>query len=190
MKFLIFFLCSLSFLYTQQKFIDLSKPKEIVEKEFLLGCKRSGNNWTIAILQILIGKPVRTVKNPEFENYGGFNRLGLDLDQTKSILYRTHNIYPELRQIDQSKNKLIFIIRNYKECLVRGFKYTAKELYSVVLGDKAGFKHYIENLQFYENWKDETKFIIFYEDLIFKPQETIKKLLAFLNRRARAVSLL
>lgn len=184
MKYFISLIFFAGTLFSEQKLIDLSKPDEIIGHEFLVGCARSGNNWLITILQILLKKPCRRPGMPSLcaKNDLGLNRLGLNLDYCKPILYRTHHFSPVFKKIDQSKNKLIFIIRNYKECLVRHHRYTAQELYDVVLNDTHGFKDYINNLQSYDDWKDEnTKLLIHYEDLISNPREVIEELLAFLG---------
>lgn len=92
-----------------------------------------------------------------------------------------------LRLIDKSCNKLILILRNYKECLVSQNKYSARGFVFDVIKSvneeyQDSFKSYITNLQYFENWENEsTKLLIYYEDFVQYPEETISKIIEFFD---------
>lgn len=156
---------------------DFSHPESIENLEILLTKERSGTNWTIAILQILTRKPVALFD----ESKNVTNRLKLELDNTKSPLYRTHDVLPGMRKIDPSKNKLLMTLRNYKECVFRKNK-NPMQFYNDVISERGSFKHYIDNLRFFDSWSnEETKHLIYYEDLITEPRENITHLLNFFD---------
>lgn len=167
---------------TAEPTLDTSQPDLIEDCDFFITYPRSGRNWTVAILQIVLNKPVKGCKHPEMREGLGKNRLKLELDEGQKPLYCSHFPYGFLKEIDPKKNKLLTIIRNPKECLVRHKRYNAKRLYHSVLTDSGGFKHYIENLALFDQWDcDETKLLVYYEDLITKPKEVIYKVLTFLG---------
>lgn len=178
------FLFSLN-LTSSQPLIDISKPEKIEGAEFLLTYPRSGTNWVMTLLQILIKKPVRNANNPTKSTGLVLNRLNLPIDENKSILYRTHRVTTYLRKINPTKNKLLLVLRNYKECIVRQEKCTPESFFSIIIENKNPLIHYLDNLIFFDQWKDKnTKLLIYYEDLIHKPYETIEKLLVFFEERS------
>ena len=122
------------------------------EIQVLLTFPRSGTNLTLGVLQLLTHKPVESY-NPGFE----VNRLNLDLDQSKVPLWRAHS-YSHIKHLDPNSNKLLMILRNYKECIVTHEKkmgkegFAAQELRSSVLKNSGGFRGYIDNLRFFDQW--------------------------------------
>lgn len=159
-----------------------NQSSQAESKEILLAYQRSGTNLTIGILQILARKPVNTF-NPLDE----VNRLKLDLDHTKPPLWRTHTLEP-LGNIDPYQSKLLILLRNYKECIVRNQKQELKQnidpihLRDIIVNGENDFLNYINNLNYFDKWENEqTKLIIYYEDLIKHPEVEIPKLLAFFN---------
>ena len=164
--------------------MTISHPRNITNAEFLVGYPRSGNNWTIALLQLLIGKEVRDANDPHKtrKDYV-LNRLDLPLDESKPILYRAHDWPRALRKIDTKNNKLIVVIRNFKECLVRHNQYSPKQLLKATVGDGGEFKRYEKILKLFERWDENNRFMIFYEDLILYPKKTVACLLDFLDEK-------
>jgi len=163
--------------------LDWSKAEKMEEKEFFLSYPGSGTNWTLSLLQILAKKPVGNGCDSSYVQKYVTNRLNLPLDYSKTTLYRTHFVHDSLRRINPSKNKLLLIVRNYKECHSRALKFHKKNnSASNVYTQIAFLDEYLDPLNFYENWKDsKTKLLIYYEDLITKPRQTIEKLLTFFD---------
>lgn len=153
--------------------------KNIHGADFIVSCERSGTHWTIAILQILLKKPVRPIKNPNISTGKRVNLLNFVLDENEPILYRSHYIESGFSKIDQSSNRLLLIVRNYKELIAR--ECSGKKITKRLKGKK--IKQYMKNLSFYDLWKDDdTKLLIYYEDLISDPKNTIEKLLMFYDK--------
>jgi Sulfotransferase domain len=179
----ILFFCAFSSLNAITEPMDHSRPNSIENAEIFLGYPRSGNNWTMAILQITTQRRILPIHSYDIKFSHVLYSLNFKTNPNKPILYRTHGVHPIMRQINHSKNKLLFILRNYKECIVRECGYDDKELKNSVLTNTGGFQMYINDLIFFDrDWKDSsTKMMIYYEDLISKPRETIEKLLTFFN---------
>jgi len=176
----------LSLLFTtalfSHNFIDWQHPDKIENAEFLVAYPRSGTNWTCALLQILCRKPIKNCNDPLDEKSAVTNRLDLELDYSQPILYRAHDANDKIHTINHSKNKLIVLVRNFKECIVRERKCTEHEFYEIVGKKGPDFQLYLKNITLYHSWKDpKTKLLIYYEDLIFKPRQTIEKLVNFLE---------
>ncbi len=66
---------------------------------------------------------------------------------------------------------LILLLRNYKEEIGKHSKGNFTNF----------FDSYFENLQVYDNWNPEKRYLVLYEDIITKPVETFKKLLDFIG---------
>jgi len=158
--------------------------KSDLKGELFITYPKSGTTLLQALIQLLTNKqilsidPKNVIKNP--------NRLKLSLDSDKPHLYHSHSLVKELKEINQSDNKLLMIIRNYKECIVSYQKFSPLEFLNSVIKHKSlddqGFCQYIENLQFFDIWKDEdSKLLIYYEDFITNPEKTIKQVAEFYN---------
>jgi len=167
----------------ESPYLNWNELEKIENAEFLVTYPKSGTNWTVCILQILAGRQIQWATASSIEdNLLIHNRLRVPLNLTKPPIYRDHCPSVDYYNIDQSKNKLVVLLRNYKECIVRNLYITEKELVKEITSDQKHFSLYISNLNLYHNWKDEnTKLLIYYEDLIQKPRQTIEKLLAFLE---------
>lgn len=174
-------------MFCNMQLIDINDPEEIQNTEFLITFPKSGTNLTITSLQLFTKKPVRRPEQPMRDDLLGLNRLHLDLDPSKKILYRRHVIDPYFYKIDPTKNKLLMVLRNYKECINSLQHYSPEEFLEAILNEKsikkkATFSHYINNLSFFENWSDDsTKLLIYYEDFILDPKTTIIQLLDFFD---------
>ncbi len=86
-------------------------------------------------------------------------------------IYKSHdgNVYFKLGEdipFDAQHTKIIMTVRNYKECIVRHETHEQWE---------TSLDHYMSLIQIYEN-NNRTKHIIFYEDLMIRPAQTIQNL--------------
>lgn len=174
------------FLFLLYTLFTFFSPAEITNSTFFLGYPRSGNNWTMAILQILTHRPIKDIQFQKRKVYSQvLSPLDLPIDSSRPMLYRTHKVLPLLENADPSKNQLLFILRNFKECIVRECGYDPVQLENSILTESGGFKQYIDDLIFFDSgWKNETtKHLIYYEELISEPRQTIEKLLAFFDEK-------
>lgn len=175
---------SLIFYFTSSftKQLDIHSPEEIINSEFLLTFPISGTNLTIGSIQAITRKPVLLIKKQWRVSHPGVNRLELDLNFDKLVLYRTHIGGGFFDKINQDKNKLLVVLRNYKECIPRACQYSEAEFKHAVLSEEGGFCHYIRNLRCFDRWKNpDTKLLIYYEDLILDLRGNVEKILQFLG---------
>jgi len=146
-----------------------------MNKVLLLSFPRSANTWIRYCLehitktqtcdcQDLPGTPNRIV-NPFNAN------LNYKL---KPYIYKEH-FAVNCDRFDEQNDKLILILRNYKECLIR--HYGVPRLLKNLDHD---LKQYTDNILFFDKWKGE-KIIIYYEDIINNFEHIIKKIAMFLN---------
>lgn len=147
--------------------------------EFLISYPRSGTNLLTGYIQNLTGKPISVAAGTISEL--AMNRLAVPINASKKPLYRAHHAH-EIQGWNKNGNKLICIIRNYKECITREHqrKSISKLLDKIERGDPTA-EHYIDNLRVFDAWDKDNRLLIYYEDLISKPDEEIKKVLTFLR---------
>jgi len=135
----------------------------MIDKTLLLSFPRSGRNWCLYSINYLSGldnpKDEQTLKNI------------VDFDHIASHI----NLY----------NQNIFLIRNYKECLLRHYGYDiVKNISNFFKLDipNSGIKPsaFINNIKSFEKFNGK-KLLIYYENLIKYPKETINKIYNFLQ---------
>jgi hypothetical protein len=170
----LFLIGALSFFSLREEFIP--------EKgDLLLTYPRSGTNWTIGVLQAFSKRPVRFIHKPQLKQHLGLNRLAVPIDESLPILYRTHSVTNAVKKLNQSQFRLLFTLRNYKECLVKEGQFTEKQFLEAVRLRDPLVEMYFENLRFFDQgWKNpETKHLIVYEEVISNPERVILDLLTF-----------
>lgn len=147
------------------------------EKTFLLSFPRSGNTWTRYCVEYLTKRPTgespyltpENIKNEHINGpLGNFFPLGTNL--SKPPLIKCHN----LGTFISKDYKLVTLVRNYKECLLRHSLYNLTDAKSYIRG-------YFSVLETYDNWPEDKKHLIYYEDLILSPKKILSKLLEFLE---------
>lgn len=156
-------------------------------KTFLLSYPRSGSTWMRYCLEYLTGRP--TIYRPflAYENNSplGWN-AGFEIDWAKPPIEKMHNKREmKKQQYDSENDLLILIIRNPKEALSRQEK---QQLTFALLSKNAGTRSqqyapdtYFINIGIYDSWKPENRLLIYYEDLLVKPAQTLTKALLFLH---------
>ena len=148
---------------------------------FLLSYPRSGSNWLRYCLEFLTKKPTvgpENHTNPLNQPFGSRLELGVNLDQNY-LLYRDHNLINTTLKV---RNKpMIFLIRNYKECVLRGFCISKNLNTSEALRfAKEMLVVFERNLRTFNDWS-ENKIVVYYEDLIINPEDTLKGILSFVG---------
>lgn len=151
--------------------------------DLLLTFPRSGTNWTIGVLQTLTKRPVRFLHKPTLKEHLGVNRLGFETDESLPVIYRTHTLYKGIKELDQSQFRLLFTLRNYKECIVKEGKYDAEEFLEAFRSNNDLVEQYFDNLRFFDSgWSDpKTKHLLVYEEIISDPEKVVIDLLKFLG---------
>lgn len=148
----------------------------------LISFPKSGTNW-LQYCMIQISGRFWTKNNMPFSNFG------IEQTEPPSLLHGHH--VTEFQWFDRSKDKLIIIVRNYKESLIRyrGIAKIDHIIASLGTEDVANFRKgcikegewYLQNLLFFDTWNENNRLLIYYEDLIENPYETLTSLAAFLE---------
>jgi hypothetical protein len=107
-------------------------------------------------------------------------------------IYRKRNYLGLVRYLayidgyDYSKipQKLIVLIRDPKECMPRQFAFKYDDILDNIDPEYFGGDcFYIENLKVFDAWNPEKRLLIYYEDFITKPRETLKTVLDFMEQK-------
>lgn len=139
----------------------------LYDRPLLASYPRSGTNWTRYIIESLSGRPTP-----------GQTRL---IEGTNYYIDRAHQAYPVMNRY----KKVVLVLRDYRECILRHQKAVWSN-YSDVLsllsdqGIREPASWYIENLKAFDAFEGD-KLLIYYEDLIQKPDETIILLAEFIE---------
>ncbi len=181
-RFLIFFVFMSQVLIAEDHYILASYP-------------RTANTWMRYCIEYLL-------KCPTFGPGGGFYEGALPYDNKKQLLasvdrefnlslnsflplgVKEDNPYflklHKLEDIENLSGPMILIVRNYKECipsqLLRDrMQATYQDL---VAGIENREHYYFTNIEIFDAYKGR-KLLIYYEDFMKKPKETLKKILDF-----------
>lgn len=133
----------------------------------LASYSRSGTNWVRYFIEYTSGHPTP-----------GQTRL---IQGDNYFIDRAHCAYP----IMNSYKKIVLVLRDYKECLLRQNKESwlkHPDVYSFLTSEelKQPPYWYIKNLEAFDAFEGE-KLLIYYEDLLNAPKETFSKLSIFLD---------
>lgn len=155
-------------------------PPEETNFNYLLSYPSSGNHWVRFIIEWFSGRPTigcmeaAGKDTPICKNSIDGNPLSHVDINLYPIAFKSHE--PE-KIIDNGKNKLITLVRNYKECIAS--RSDKESLKSNGLNVKE-IDRYIKIITTHQNFRHD-KLLIYYEDLIDKPKKTISDLTKFLN---------
>lgn len=154
----------------------------------ILSYPRSGANWIRYIVEYITKRPTYSIsrfgnrENPYLScqdnslNLPSFSNSDIQEFNSKEgyknpILFHVHN-FDIVENLIEVKN-IIFIIRNYKECIHRHIGYESEKWdYQLI--------RYLNILEQYDLFKGN-KIIIYYGDMIKKPRKHIKKIIEFLK---------
>jgi hypothetical protein len=145
----------------------------------LLSFPRSGNSWARYIIEATAGRPTVDV---------GENPYTWDLPtHGPAIAYKSHWYEPWM---GDRFGRLIFLVRNYKECMVRQFGPNVQDILASMSGDGSpeGTRlDYLHLLQSYDAWPKE-KMLVYYESLVTNPLPEIIRMTSFLGVAGPAVA--
>lgn len=164
-------------LYRLPGFYFEQKKNKKLAVPLLISYPRSGTNWVRYIIEFLSDKPTP-----------GFTRL---IEGEDFIIHRAHDGY---RIIDKYK-KVILIIRNYKECIIRHqginrireYEHTSEFLKDSSLVHPPEW--YINNIQKFDKFKGK-KILVYYEDLVEEPEKSITDIATFLGLKNKKLATL
>ncbi len=152
----------------------------------MLTSPRSATNLLSCYIQSLTQRPIWLIDQKAAPHVAN-NRLDLTLDFSKTPIYRSHKA-DRFEGLNKLNNKLILIVRNYKECIHRDSSHTSdknfvypseEEFANFFLKMEPNVKNYIHNLVIYDQWDPQNRLLIFYEDLMTSPLEEVKRILNF-----------
>lgn len=119
--------------------------------------------------------------------------MNYPLDFSKPTTYWGHE-YHLLKPLNHSNNKLIFILRNYKENISSQLTLKHKKddkilslgdlLLNEVLNEGMIFKEFIIRLELFDNWDSDHKYLVSFEDLTTHPEIFVPEVLTFIGDNA------
>lgn len=153
-------------------------------KTFLLSAPRSGFHWFAYVINRLTDRYV---------NPGGnlflYNRLATPFTYEKAPILFFHSSQHFQKSYNPALDKIILLVRNYKENLIRNFG-QYKRIKDAI---DSGFDHneafdLISHLEFFEAQPENQRLLVYYEDLIARPEETYEAILDFLGEDKSRIS--
>ena len=175
--------------------LDFSKPESISNRLFILTNPKSGSHLLLYSIMKITQRPLRgRVPLWHFENDPPFfppeNIMCYPLDFSKQTIYWGHE-YHLLRPLNHSCNKLLFILRNYKENISSqllldhnmqdGSLNLGKLLLEEVLNEGIIFREYLERLKVFDEWDPNYKCLVSFEDLTNYPNYFVPQVLSFIE---------
>jgi len=145
------------------------------QKVLIMSYPRSGNTWLRYSLEHITkiqtyecGMKLCTpegIKNPYKVQFGS----------GKPFIHKEH--FPkDCDRFSPSKDKIILLLRNYKECIIR---HGSLKQFDNTKFRKNQIEVYINNLKYYNKWNN--KIVIYYEDLISNFEKCFSSVVNFLN---------
>lgn len=185
-----FLICISCLLYSQEPLLTTQEIHEKIAGEtegrlFMYTFPRSGTHWTWYILKYFTNRLI-TFSGP-LELYE-VDDCSFGSTLSKPSIYSFHGYssnhweYYHINPPDPLNDKILLVIRNPLESIIRERKYNAKESIEQI---KELFRSYpfsvFGDLAFMETWPEENRHLIYLENLIANPIDEIEKLLLFLG---------
>lgn len=147
-----------------------------MSKIILLSYPRSGNTWVRYIFEFLSKRPTQGYDHKTDAPLGKRVDIGVDLS-APPIAVKSHN------ELGGPDDKLLVVVRDYKEAITRHAKAggwnTDQKLKEHFIQETSGKERagvdYVKILQLYDEYEGD-KLLVYYEDLIEKPKDTITKI--------------
>lgn len=147
----------------------------------ILSYPRSGNTWVRYIIEFLSKKPTKGYDDKGDRALGLKNNIGVDM-KAPPIAYKSH------KEILNSADKIIVIVRDYKEAITRHGKESRQiapdKMKAHFIRETQGKEYrgvdYITVLEAYDNHQAD-KLLVYYEDLISHPRREIKRICTFMD---------
>ncbi len=166
--------------------VPLESEKSVDYMTFLLSEKNSGNTWCRYLIEYLTKKPTMQADHHKVTANlplgMTFSDLKINLNSPK--VWKCHDVGFMKRaakvagkKLNKNKDKLIFILRDYKECTSSHF-HSKQAIKRMLLASSA---HYFTILDLYDSWSPENKILILYSDLVLNPQKVLEQLAEFFD---------
>jgi hypothetical protein len=160
----------------------------------LLSFPHSGNTWLRYCLEFLTNRPTlyRDTNHPRWNEFliswpVAWQAM-LEIDNNKPLIEKMHCIRETMLRgkneticLNPDVDKLMFILRNPKETIARVEYSNFDTLLEATCRIYYPHHFYFENLALFDSWPAERRHLVYYEDLITKPRETLAAILAFLQ---------
>lgn len=155
------------------------------KKNLILSNPRSGNHIIRTFIELLTELPTAGLKNVEVDK-PIYQRIDFEMNiknKNEYIYYKQHDLKlqeePHYVTKSEEVNNLIFLLRNPIEIFLREDNINNEKNY--VIPYKKSFREvYFDNLDFYHNHNGK-KLLLYYEDIIKNPIQTIITLYRFLD---------
>lgn len=175
---------------------DFSQPQTVRNTLFILTNPKSGSHLLLYSLMKITKRPLRGRLPLEyFYNdpacYPPENRMNYPLDFRKPTVYWGHE-YHYLRSLNINNNKLIYILRNYKETIISNImlNYNLRSIErdrdqieiafkNEIFNDGMVFKEYRYRLETYDTWNHANRCLVCFEDLVNNPDRFVPMVLNF-----------
>lgn len=174
-NFSLFFLCFI--FYFQQLCSD----------SYLISYPRSGLHFTHYQLIYLSHKVCYDFRNKAYHYWdnGVLHKYGVYENKDDILLYLSH-VSPE--HLNSNTDKLILLLRNYRECHLRNLSYDLNRIVDVISMNRMYIpvnaydigSGYFTNLYAFDSFEGK-KLIVYYEDLVAHPKEVITRIFNFLE---------
>ena len=164
-----------------ERWYDQTNPKT-----YLLSYPRSGNTWLRYCIEFLTKRPTLEKQAEVIGRYNcplGF-WLDLGTDFERQPIWKMHERFWMERSgtFDPQRETLILLVRNYKEAITRQLGRPLQlHLLQRYTGRWDDPHLYFDNLALYHRWHPEKRLLLYYEDLITDPRNTLEQLLRFLH---------
>ena len=161
-------------------------------KVFFLSPPRTGTHWMMYSIGAITGRYVSfwhrfPKENPLYAKIPEHIFFGAAyMDQSKDPILHTHYPYRFLKPYMHQGNKLLMIARNHKEYLLRRTKENSNEeekLHSRLINPNhiSGYMNYFK---FFEEWEEDKRLLVYYEDMMHDFENTMDKILAFIGEES------
>ncbi len=155
------------------------------ENLYLISFPRSGSSWMMYIIQYLTRQPWDVgVNKPQI-----FPPLKKEVDTGLPLHYRSHSS-SGLQVLRNTKrpykphkegDKLILMLRNYRECTLRHFSYDKTKVHNQLHANNKSPSNYFNLISTYELWNPENRLLVYYEDLMKNPKQEIMRVSKFIG---------
>lgn len=135
---------------------------------YLVTYPRSATNWMMYCMTTL------TDRGWSLNSGTPYRPAGVQRDPTLQPFRHTHNFQGLQRQASPNKDLLILLLRNYKECMIRQCGSI-----DAVLKTLPKESVYFKNLQLFDEWAPERRLLVYYEDFMRYPEETLARAMEF-----------
>ncbi len=192
-----FFLDSPASRIDLKKSLNFSRSKEIDNTVFILTHPKSATHLLLYSIIKTTGRPVReravgaayTEESPYFDDL----EMNYPLSSEKPVIYWGHE-YFNLYKLNKRQNKLIFIIRDYKELLlsntILAYNLRPASNFQEILGPTLQreifqkgtiFMEFLLDLELFHSWEPSRRCLVRFEDLVKHPERFVPQVLKFIE---------